>query len=80
LTAKGFGPAQRNYRTSLKKNYITMLMTVLETLWLKRSATQSTFFNYALTDISPNIHYSINCSLSDRFYDLINASAAIITD
>jgi len=64
----------------IKKNYIIMLITVLKTLWLKCSTTQFTLFNHALTDISLNIHYSVNCSLSDRFYDLVNASAAIITD
>ncbi len=53
-------------------------MQVLKTLWLKHSATQFTFYSHSLTDVSLNMHQNIDCSLLNRFVDLVNASIAII--
>ena len=54
-------------------------MTVLRTLWLKCSATQFTFFNNTLTEVSVNTYQNIDCSLSTQFSDLVNASLVTIT-
>ncbi len=54
-------------------------MQVLKTLWLKCSATQFTFYSHSLTDVSLNTHQNIDCLLSNRFVDLVNASIAIIS-
>ena len=54
-------------------------MTVLETLWLKCSAIQFTFFNNTLTEVSVNTYQNINCSLLMQFSDLVNALLVIIT-
>jgi len=63
----------------VKRKYLTNLTTVLSTLWLKHSASQFIFYEHSLTDVSLNMHQSINCPLSDRFVDLVNALIAIIS-
>jgi len=63
----------------VKKKYIKTLTQVLKTLWLKCSATQFTFYNHSLTDVSLNTHQNIDCSLLNRFVDLVNALIAIIS-
>ena len=63
----------------VKKKYIKTLTQVLKTLWLKCSATQFTFYSHSLTDVSLNMHQNIDCSLLNRFVDLVNASIAIIS-
>jgi len=64
----------------VREKYLRTLTTVLGTLWLKRSATQSTFFNHTLTDVQPNTHQNIDCPLPSRFFDLVNAPVATISD
>ncbi len=54
-------------------------MQVLKTLWLKCSATQFTFYSYSLIDVPLNTHQNIDCSLLNRFVDLVNALIAIIS-
>ena len=61
-----------------QKKYIKTLMQMLKTLWLKCSATQFTFYSHSLINVSLNTHQNINCSLLNRFVDLVNASIAII--
>lgn len=51
-----------------KSKHLAELATVLGTLWLKRSATQSTFFGHALTDLPPNTHYLVNYLLPGGFW------------
>jgi len=63
----------------VKKKYIKTLTQVLKTLWLKCSATQFTFYSHSLTDVPLNMHQNIDCLLSDRFVDLVNALIAIIS-
>ena len=40
----------------IKIKYINILTKVLETLWLKCSATQFIFYNYTLIKVSLNTH------------------------
>lgn len=40
----------------IKARYINILIMILETLWLKCSATQFIFYSYALTEVSLNTH------------------------
>ncbi len=63
----------------VKKEYIKTLTQMLKTLWLKCSATQFTFYSHSLTDVSLNMHQNIDCSLQNRFVDLVNALIAIIS-
>jgi len=63
----------------VKRKYLMNLTTVLNTLWLKRSASQFTFYEHSLTDVSLNTHQSIDCSLLNWFVDLVNALIAIIS-
>ncbi len=63
----------------VKKKYIKTLTQMLKTLWLKCSATQFTFYSHSLTDVSLNMHQNIDCSLLNRFVDLVNALIAIIS-
>ncbi len=63
----------------VKRKYLTNLTTVLNTLWLKRSASQFTFYKHSLTDVSLNTHQSIDCSLLNWFADLVNALVVIIS-
>jgi len=62
-----------------QKKYIKTLTQVLKTLWLKCSATQFTFYSYSLIDVPLNTHQNIDCSLLNRFVDLVNALIAIIS-
>ncbi len=62
----------------VKKKYIKTLTQMLKTLWLKHSATQFTFYSHSLINVSLDTHQNINCSLLNRFVDLVNASIAII--
>jgi len=64
----------------VREKYLKTLTTVLETLWLKHSATQSTFFNHTLTDVQLNTHQNIDCPLLSRFFDLVNALMTTISD
>ena len=40
----------------VKIKYINILTRILETLWLKCSTTQFTFYNYTLTEVSLNTY------------------------
>ncbi len=70
---------EKELNICVKKNYIKTLTQVLETLWLKHNATQFTFYSHSLTDVSLNTHQNIDCSLLNRFVDLVNALIAIIS-
>ena len=50
--------------------HISRLTKVLRTLWIKRDATRSKFFDDALTPSVPNTHYDVDCRLPDKFKDL----------
>ncbi len=63
----------------VKRKYLTNLTTVLSTLWLKCSASQFTFYEHSLTDVSLNTHQSIDCLLLNQFADLVNALVATIS-
>ena len=63
----------------VKRKYLTNLTTVLNTLWLKHSASQFTFYEHSLIDVSLNTHQSINCLLLNQFVDLVNALIVIIS-
>ncbi len=63
----------------VKRKYLTNLTIVLSTLWLKHSASQFTFYEHSLINVSLNTHQSINCLLLNQFADLVNASVVIIS-
>jgi hypothetical protein len=71
--------AEKETDQNIKNWHIRLLTDVLETLWLKWSATQSLFFDNPLTQVIVNTHYVINCSLLTRYNELVN-SLMIITD
>ncbi len=70
---------EKKLNICVKEKYIKTLTQMLKTLWLKCSATQFTFYSHSLTDVPLNMHQNINCSLLNRFVDLVNASIAIIS-
>ncbi len=63
----------------VKRKYLMNLTIILSTLWLKHSASQFTFYEHSLTDVSLNMHQSIDCSLLNWFADLVNALIVIIS-
>ena len=52
--------------------HIANLAVVLETLWLKRNAETSRFFDYALVKIPSNHHQKMKCTLPEEFYSVVN--------
>ena len=72
--------AEKETDRNIKNWHIRLLTDVLETLWLKQSATQFLFFDNFLTQVIVNTHYVINCSLLTRYNELVNSSLMIITD
>ena len=60
--------------------HISMLTRVLRTLWIKRSASRSKFFNDTLTPSVPNTHYDVDCQLPEKFKELVNSPVMAITD
>jgi len=70
---------EKKLNVIVKRKYLTNLTTVLITLWLKHSASQFTFYEHSLTDVSLNTHQSIDCLLLNQFADLVNALVAIIS-
>jgi len=70
---------EKKLNVIVKRKYLTNLTIVLNTLWLKCSASQFTFYEHSLTDVSLNMHQSIDCSLLNWFADLVNASVVIIS-
>ena len=67
-------------KRSVKLQHISNLTTVLRTLWIKRDADRSTFFDQPLTPLVPNTHCDIDCKLPDKFKTLVNSSVTTITD
>ena len=57
--------------------YVNKLTKILEVLLLKHT-TQSTFFESSLMNTSFNTHWVIQCSLSVRYYVIVNTSVMII--
>ena len=57
--------------------HVNELIKILEVLWLK-CTTQSTFFESSLMNTSFNTHWVIQCSLSVRYYVIVNTSVMII--
>ncbi len=72
--------AEKETDQNIKNWHIRLLTDVLETLWLKWSATQFFFFSNLLTQVIVNTHYVINCSLFTRYNELVNSSLMIIID
>ncbi len=72
--------AEKETDQNIKNWHIRLLTDVLETLWLKQSATQFLFFDNFLTQVIVNTHYVINCSLLTRYNELVNSLLMIITD
>jgi len=72
--------AEKETDQNIKNWHITLLTNILETLWLKQSATQSLFFDNSLTQVIVNTHYVINCSLPTRYNELVNSLLMTITD
>ena len=57
--------------------YVNKLIKILEVLWLKHT-TQSTFFESSLMNTSFNTHWVIQCSLSVRYYVIVNTSVMTV--
>ncbi len=72
--------AEKETDRNIKNWHIRLLTDVLETLWLKWSATQSLFFGNPLTQVIVNTHYVINCPLPTRYNELVNSLLMTITD
>jgi len=70
---------EKKLNVIVKRKYLTNLTTILNTLWLKRSATQFTFYEHSLTDVPLNTHQSIDCLLLNWFVNLVNALIVIIS-
>ncbi len=72
--------AEKETDQNIKNWHIRLLINVLETLWLKWSATQFLFFDNLLTQVIVNTYYVINCSLLTKYNELVNSLLMIITD
>ena len=83
---KDLGKAHERIVDGTEKNsraisrHISNLTTVLRTLWIKRDADRSRFFDQPLTPLVPNTHCDVDCRLPDKFKDLVNSPVTAITD
>ena len=62
-----------------RKDHALRLSTVLNTLWLKRNAGLSRFFRQSLTNVPPNVHTTVTCTLPPKFIDVVNSDVMVVT-
>ena len=63
----------------LMPEHVRKLSIVLNTIWLRRSATRSKFFDQPLTNVLPNIHHDVECILPPEFLEVVNSEVLTIT-